>query len=110
MSTSTDPVVRHARVEAIIIGLVWLGATVYCCVASYYLGYSRPDRPLGKDDLQPILGVPFWAFWSYLVPWGVCAVFTLIFAGFFMVDDDLGIDHAAELEMDIREGGVDAQG
>ncbi len=34
-------------------------------------------------------------------------VFTIWFAGFFMIDDDLGKDHAAELEADIREAGAD---
>jgi hypothetical protein len=34
-------------------------------------------------------------------------VFTFWFAGWYMADDDLGSDHAAELESDIREGGLD---
>ncbi len=106
----TDPVVRNARREAIIIGLVWLAATIYCCLFSWKYGYGTPDHPLTRDDVQPILGVPWWAFWGYLVPWGVCALFTIGFAGFFMVDDDLGLDHAAELQADIRDGSGDAQG
>jgi hypothetical protein len=102
----TDPVLRHARREAIIIGLTWLAATIYCCVSSYLLGYDHPGHKLGKDDVKPILGVPMWVFWSVLVPWGVCAVFTFWFAGFYMADDDLGRDHTGELEGDIREGAL----
>jgi len=104
----TDPVVRHSRREAIIIGLAWLASTLYCCFYSWTFGYSSPDHPLARADVRPILGVPSWAFWGYLVPWGVCAAFTIWFAGFYMIDDDLGVDHAAELEVDIREGGPDA--
>jgi hypothetical protein len=105
-SPETDPVLRNARREAIIIGLVWLAATVYCCVFSYVFGYDRPGHPLGRNDVRPILGIPWWAFWGYLVPWGVCAVFTFWFAGWYVADDDLGSDHALELEGDIREGGL----
>ena len=101
-----DPVYKHAKREAIIIGLVWLAATLYCCLYSYFFGYIRAGRPLGPDDLNPILGLPSWVFWGYIVPWGVCAIFTFWFAGFYMQDDDLGADHSAELESDIREGGL----
>jgi hypothetical protein len=106
----TDPVVRNSRREAIIIGVVWLAATLYCCVYSWVSGYRSPEHPLTKNDVHPILGIPSWAFWGYLVPWGVCALFTIWFAGFSMTDDDLGLDHAAELQADIREGVGDAQG
>jgi hypothetical protein len=106
----TDPVVRHARREAIIIGLAWLSSTLYCCFYSWIFGYSTAERPLTRDDVRPILGMPSWVFWGYIVPWGVCALFTIWFAGFYMADDDLGRDHAAELEGDIREGAIDAQG
>ena len=93
MTQRPDPLLRNAQREAIIIGLVWLGATIYCCVSSYVMGYDRPDRILGSADVRPILGVPRWVFWSYLVPWGICGIFTFWFAGFYMVDDDLGSDH-----------------
>jgi hypothetical protein len=86
---------------------VWLAATIYCCAYSYFFGYLRPDHPLGPQDVQPILGIPSWVFWGVLAPWAVCAVFTFWFAGWSMADDDLGADHSAELESDIREGGLD---
>jgi hypothetical protein len=110
VSHETDPVLKHSRREAVIIGVVWLLATSYCCASSYWLGYIREGRTLGPEDLHPILGMPSWVFWGFIVPWGVCAAFTSWFAGFFMVDDDLGRDHAAELEGDIREWVIDAQG
>jgi hypothetical protein len=102
-----DPVLVNARREAIIIFSVWVLATVYCCAYSYFFGYIRPGRPLGPDDVRPILGIPSWAFWGFVVPWLLCAVFTVWFAGFFMADDDLGADRAGELDADIRQGGVD---
>ncbi len=88
----TDPVVVHARREAIIIGLAWLACTLYCVVASYLLGYTTPDRPLGRADVRPILGIPSWVVWGYLAPWFACGLFTVWFASRFMVDDDLGDD------------------
>jgi len=98
-----DPLLRNSRREAVIIGLAWLAATLYCCTYSYLFGYIREGRPLNRDDVRPILGVPWWAFWGYLVPWGVAALFTFWFAGWYIADDDLGLDHAGELEGDIRE-------
>lgn len=105
MSKTTDPLLRNSRREAIVIGLAWLLTTIYCCTYSYLFGYIRPGHPLGRDDVRPILGIPSWVFWGYIVPWGVCAAFTFWFAGFQVADDDLGLDHAGELEADIREGG-----
>lgn len=107
MSHETDPVLKNARREAVVMGLVWLAATVYSCGYSYLFGYIRPGRPLGVEDIKPVLGIPSWFFWGILAPWGVCAAFTFWFAGFVMVDDDLGQDRTPELEKDIREGGLD---
>jgi hypothetical protein len=108
LAESTDPVLKNARREAIWIGLAWLAATVYCCTYSYLFGYNTATRTLGPADVKPVWGIPSWAFWGWIVPWLVCGVFTVWFAGFVMKDDDLGFDHAAELEADIREGAVDA--
>lgn len=88
----TDPVVRHGRREAAVIGTVWLVAAIYCIAVSVRLGYITPDRPLGLADIHPILGFPRWVVWGYLVPWLACGVFTAWFAGRFMADDDLGGD------------------
>jgi hypothetical protein len=96
----------HARREATIIGLAWLAAMTYCCTYCYLFGYRSQARPLTINDIRPILGMPSWIFWGVIAPWLVCAVFTFVFAGFFMVDDDLGKDHSEELNLDIREGGL----
>ncbi|HEX8204218.1 MAG TPA: hypothetical protein VF590_27315 [Isosphaeraceae bacterium] len=104
MADRTDPVLRHARREALIILAAWVAATVYCCGYTYLFGTIRAGHPLGPEDVRPILGMPSWVFWGYMVPWAACGLFTAWFAGFFMTDDDLGADHAAELEADIREG------
>ena len=106
MSRETDPVLKNARREAIVIGIVWFAAMAYCCGYCYLFGYIRPDRPLGQEDVRPILGMPSWVFWGIMVPWAVSAVFTFWFAGFRMADDDMGKDHTPELEQDIREGGL----
>ncbi len=100
-----DPVLRNSRREGVMIFTLWLTAAAYCCLACYQLGYSTPERPLGPEDLHPIIGIPRWVFWGYLVPWLVCGILTILMAGFVMVDDDLGSDHAEELDRDIREGG-----
>ncbi|HEV3166254.1 MAG TPA: hypothetical protein VGZ22_19670 [Isosphaeraceae bacterium] len=107
MPHQPDPVYQHARREAIIILSVWALSTVYSCAYCYLFGYSRPGRVFGPADVQPFWGVPSWVFWGILAPWAACAVFTFWFAGFYMADDDLGKDHAAELESDIRERGAE---
>lgn len=106
MPRPTDPVLKNSRREAIIIGVVWLAATTYCCTYCYLYGYIRDGRPLGPQDVHPVLGMPSWMFWGVMVPWGICALFTFWFAGFYMTDDDLGANHTSELESDIREGGL----
>ncbi|GAC1344695.1 MAG: hypothetical protein NVSMB14_08320 [Isosphaeraceae bacterium] len=99
-----DPVFRHAKREALIIFGAWLAATTYCCAYSYAFGYIRPGRLLTMADVRPIFGVPSWFFGGVIVPWGVCLVFTVWFAGWLMRDDDLGRDRSEELDQDIREG------
>lgn len=104
--TEDDPVLRHARREAWWIGGAWLSATIVVCALCYALGYPHGGWMPGVGDLRPILGMPRWFAIGVLVPWAVSAVFILWFAGFSMTDDDLGRDHAAELEADIREEGA----
>ncbi len=104
MSQTPDPVLRNARREALIIFGAWLASTIYCCAYSYLRGYNRTGRLLGPDDVRPIFGIPSWIFWGVIVPWAASALFTVWFAGYVMVDDDLGSDHASELETEIREG------
>lgn len=104
MPGDEDPVLRNSRREATYILLAWLIATLVSCLVCYALGYIRPDRPLGVADLQPILGVPGWFFLGVIVPWLGCGLFIAWFAGWYMADDDLGSDHAQDLEREIREG------
>lgn len=105
MPHQDDPVLQHARREAILITIIWSAATLYCCLTCYFLGYNRGGHVLGPSDLGPVLGAPRWFFWGVLVPWGVCGALSLGFTGFVMIDDDLGEDHSAELEKDIIEEG-----
>jgi hypothetical protein len=104
LSRHDDPVLRHARREAIFIALAWLAATIYCCAYSYLFGYIRPGHPRTAADLSFVLGIPSWFFWGVIVPWAACFVFIVWFAGYYMAEDDLGADHSAELLEDIREG------
>ena len=106
MPRDTDPVLKNARREAVVIGFAWLASTAYSCAYCYAFGYIRPDRPLGPADVRPVFGMPSWVFWGIMAPWAVCAAFTLWFAGWRMADDELGTDHTPELESDIREGGL----
>lgn len=105
MSVRDDPTLRNARREGWIIFGAWALATTYCCVYYYFFGLIRPGRPLGRGDVHPVLGIPSWFFFGVLLPWAVCGLFILIFAGFVMAEDDLGADHASELEAEIHEGG-----
>ena len=100
-----DPVLRNARREGLIIIAAWAAATLYCCTYYYLFGTIRPGRPLDRADVHPSLGMPSWFVWGVLLPWGLCGAFTAWFAGFVMADDDLGADHAADLEGEIRAGG-----
>ena len=77
MPPETDPVLKNSRREAIVIGLAWLAATIYCCGYSYF-GYNRAGQPLGVEDVHPIFGMPSWFFWGVIAPWAVCAVFTFV--------------------------------
>ena len=101
-----DPVLRHARREGWAIFAAWSAATLYCCVYYAMFGYSSPSHVLGRNDVNPIFGMPSWFFWGVILPWGVCGVFTLWFVGFVMAEDDLGKDHSEELDDQIR-GGID---
>ena len=86
----TDPVLKNSRREAIIIGLAWLAATVYCCGYCYLFGYIRAGRPLGVEDVRPILGMPSWVFWGIMVPWARLRGVHVLVRRVLMADDDLG--------------------
>lgn len=106
MSASDDPTLRNARREGWVIFAAWAIATTYCSGYYYFFGLIREGRPLGRGDVQPIMGVPSWFFFGVLLPWAACGIFTLVFAGFVMAEDELGADHASELEAEIHEQGL----
>ena len=90
VSHEPDPVLKNARREGLIIASAWLATTIVCCTTCYILGYRTKSHPYGLEDIRPILGVPSWFVWGILLPWSLCALFTVWFVAFFMTDDDLG--------------------
>jgi len=91
-----DPVVLHARREALVI----LGAFAVCLVWSvgwcYLAGYHEPTGA----KLATALGMPSWVFWGVLVPWLAADLFAFWFCLRFMADDPLG---ESEDEADPRD-------
>lgn len=104
MPPGTDPTFAHARREAIIIASAWAACTAVCCLTCYLMGYQRAGVALGAADVKPTAGVPAWFFWGVIAPWAASTAFTFWFAGWFMADDDLGEDHAADLQREIQSG------
>jgi len=99
-----DPVYRSSLKDARFGMTFWAIATVLVCGMSYVLGYQRPGQKLTAADIQPIYGMPRWFFFSVLIPWVICSIVCVVYAGFIMTDEDLGVDHTEELEQEIREG------
>jgi hypothetical protein len=90
---SEDPLIRHARREALAIALVAVLATT--CSVGYctLFGYGRAGEPV-----RFVLGFPAWVFWGIVVPWGVCVVIAGGFSWWFMSDDELGAQREDEDE------------
>src|SRR5439155_494228 len=65
---------QNARREALLLMKVWAVSLIWTVASGYWLGYraEAADAPL-------IAGFPRWVFWSVVVPWGVC----LLFSGWF---------------------------
>jgi hypothetical protein len=78
---------RHARREGRLILLVWAAALVWSVSAGYLGGYGREPA-----DIALVLGMPDWVFWSVVLPWGLCLLFSVWFCFAYMADDDLGRD------------------
>ena len=66
---------------------VWLACLVWSVGSGYVLGYRRDPA-----DVRLLLGMPDWVFWSVVLPWGLCLLFSVWFCFFYMADDDLGED------------------
>jgi hypothetical protein len=78
---------RHARREGLLIMGVWLLTIVWSIGSGYFLGYN-----LKPDQVQLVFGMPAWVFWSVVLPWGLCLLFSVWFCFRYMADDDLGQD------------------
>ena len=78
---------RNARREASLIMALWAATLIWSVTTGYKLGYHQP-----ADAVPLILGMPAWVFWSVVLPWGVCLLFSIWFCFVFMADDDLGED------------------
>lgn len=85
MDSQTDPLVRSARREALIVIGLWLAALIYSLTTCYWLGYNRP-----VSELKLIFGFPEWVFWGVVVPWVTCAVISWVFGMLFVHDGHLG--------------------
>ena len=77
----------NARREALIIMAVWLIALIWSVASGYLLGYHREP-----NQVRLLFGMPQWVFWSVVLPWGICLVFSFWFCFKHMADDDLGCD------------------
>jgi hypothetical protein len=80
---------KNARREGRLLMAGWAIALVWSVGVGTFLGYNRDAR-----EMDLILGFPDWVFWSVVLPWGVCLVFSTWFCFFYMADDDLGEDCA----------------
>lgn len=80
-----DPLIQHARREAIAVALVATLATTYSVGYCTLFGYGRVGEPV-----RFVLGFPAWVFWGIVVPWGVCVLIAGVFSSWFMSDDELG--------------------
>jgi hypothetical protein len=80
-----DPLIRHARREALTIALIAILATAYAVGYCTLFGYGRVGEPV-----RFVLGFPTWVFWGIVAPWGVCVLIAGWFSWWFMSDDELG--------------------
>jgi hypothetical protein len=82
-----DPVLKAARREALIALGTWLVAMIYTITYCYFNGYNR-----SVESLTFVLWFPDWVFWGIVVPWGVCILFSTVFAFRIMGSESLGED------------------
>ena len=65
----------------------WALALLWSVGGGYFAGYGR--KP---EDIGLVLGMPDWVFWTVVLPWGACLLFSTWFCFAYMADDDLGQD------------------
>jgi hypothetical protein len=99
----TSPVLyRHALQEVWVTLVVWFIALIWVVGYCYLKGYQHAaDSWVVRNGLaeahtpgefKTILGFPEWAFYGVVVPWLCCTLFTIVYCGWFMHDDDLGAE------------------
>lgn len=81
-----DPLVLHARREALVILLAFGGCLIWSVGWCYLWGYPGPD----SGPVSKVLGMPSWVFWGVLAPWIGADLFAVWFCFFFFADDPLG--------------------
>lgn len=85
MNDNTDPVVRTARREALLVVGIWLVAIIYSISTCYWLGYNRPAA-----EAKLVWGFPDWIFWGVVAPWVICSGIAWAFGARFVHDSHLG--------------------
>lgn len=95
MANPPDPsrkeqrLLRNARREGLLLMAVWAVMLGWSVGVGYLFGYQGHRE---AASIRLIAGIPDWVFWSVVVPWGVCLLFSVWFCFFSMADDDLGRD------------------
>jgi hypothetical protein len=90
-SDKEQQLLRHARREGLLIMAIWVLALIWSVGVAAFAGYDRDPA-----NIELILGMPDWVFWSVVFPWGLCLVFSVWFCFVYMADDDLGKDQAED--------------
>lgn len=85
-----DPVLKHARSEAVIIFIVFAIHMAWSITWCYFNGYNLPS----EQPVDTVFGIPSWIFWGVIVPWLVVDLFSVWFCLWYMALDPLGEDSA----------------
>ena len=89
-----DPTYRSAVREAAFVLILWAICFVWSVGYSYLRGYVPYTATTETSAQAPLLetpfglGIPDWAFWGVLIPWGGCILVSLWFALGWMKDED----------------------
>jgi hypothetical protein len=83
-----DPVLVHARREAIIIMAAFVVCMAWSVPWCYMHGYGLP----ADEPVQTTLGIPSWIFSGVIVPWILANIFTIWFCMCYMALDPLDED------------------
>lgn len=84
---------RQSRREMVVIVGAWL---VFLIWTGLVCGVGARHAP--GEPVETVLGMPRWAFFGVVLPWGAACVFTLWFSMVFMKDTDLDPDRDEETE------------